>query len=1370
LTVSGITANNKVYDASTSATLDMDSASLVGVISGDSVTLNAGAATGVFNNKNVGTGKTITLGGLSLSGADAGDYSLSQPSAMADITKALLTVTADNKSRAAGQSNPTLTASYAGFVGGETLATSGVTGSPALSATNSNVVGTYPITAALGTLSAANYAFTFGNGTLTVTAGAANKLVMLTQPAATATAGVAFAQQPQIRIEDQYGNLRSSDNTTVVTAVRNVGSGTLQGTLTATAVNGVATFANLSHNVANNINLNFTSSSLTSTTSGNILIGAGPFAKLQLLVPGETAAPGTVSGKTGTPIAQTADIPFTVSVNAVDNYWNPLSAPADTVGITASDSFATLPANAPLISGERDFLLTLSIAGSATITATDLTDGSKAPNTSPSIPVVAAQHIAATGGGAISADTVGGSWTTLTGPVYSEAASGNVGIGTIILNAPNGFIFDTGGTAPTVLITRLTGSGFSANNINNVSSGTAAAITSRTTNQITFTVTDFSVSGVTCSLTWQNLRVRPLAGSPLASGKLSRSGTASVVALTTNSNLGSFREVAGAASKLAIATQPSVTATAGMAFTEQPMLRVEDKFGNLRDAANGTPDNATIVTASRNAGSGVLQGTLTAKATDGVATFTNLSHQVATNITITFASGSLTNTTSGIIAVSPAAADRLVFVTQPGNGSVGAPLAAQPILRSRDPFGNDSCVGIGTSWNVTLSLSAGTGSLLGTTLKDIGTGAGNGLAVWVDLAVDSAGTKQLTASASGLASAVSSTFSVSKTTQTIAFDPLANKTYGNSPFTLSASASSALPVTFSIVSGPANLAGNVMTITGVGTVTVRALQAGDDYWAAATPVDRSFTVAKATLTVTADNKSRLYGATNPTFTVSYSGFVNGDNMGDISGSPALTTAASVTSSVAGNPYPINIGAGTLASANYNFALVPGTLTIAPAPLSVVANDASRVYGQANPALTGTLTGLKNGDTITASYTTTATAGSPAGAYDIVPGLSDPNGKLINYEMTTANGILTVGKATLTVTVQNASRVFGAPNPTFAASFSGFVNGDNQGALAGSPDFTTTATAGSSVAGSPYVINASQGTLAAANYNFVFVAAQLTVTSAFSANAVTSSANPSPTGSNVTFTATLSPVSPSLGTPSGTVRFIIDGAPHGSPVGLVGGVAALTLATLTHGTHTISAEYVGDGNFLSSTNGLGSSQVINAAPIAGLAIYSRASNEWVEISVPEFMTTHVSDADGDPLDLVSVGSGTNGATVFVFGDSIYYLPSNSNPNRNTTDHLSYVVTDGFLGGTVTNSIHIRLDSMDPGLPAVLTGIVAAGANTYLTFTGSPGYTYWIQRTASLQDAATVWEDLGNATTDGSGGAAYTDSNPLPGNGFYRAVWR
>src|SRR5205823_12523519 len=129
----------------------------------------------------------------------------------------------------------------------------------------------------------------------------------------------------------------------------------------------------------------------------------------------------------------------------------------------------------------------------------------------------------------------------------------------------------------------------------------------------------------TSTLTWTNIRVRPISGTPLASGNLTESGTASVVGLSTNSNLGTLREVAGGATNLVIRTQPSATATAGVPFGQQPVIEIRDRFGNLRSAANGAADHSTVVTAARNAGtgSGTLQGTLTATASDGVATFGN---------------------------------------------------------------------------------------------------------------------------------------------------------------------------------------------------------------------------------------------------------------------------------------------------------------------------------------------------------------------------------------------------------------------------------------------------------------------------------------------------------------------------------------------------------------------------------------------------------------------------------------------------------------------------------------------------------------------------------------------------------------------------
>src|SRR5260370_36996884 len=120
----------------------------------------------------------------------------------------------------------------------------------------------------------------------------------------------------------------------------------------------------------------------TANTSSLIPVAAGPFPKLQILAHEETAAPGTSSGKTGTPSGQPAGTAFNVTVNAVDANWNLINTISDTVGITSSDGNATLPANAALAAGTRAFSVTLKTIGSATVTASDISDISKTANPS----------------------------------------------------------------------------------------------------------------------------------------------------------------------------------------------------------------------------------------------------------------------------------------------------------------------------------------------------------------------------------------------------------------------------------------------------------------------------------------------------------------------------------------------------------------------------------------------------------------------------------------------------------------------------------------------------------------------------------------------------------------------------------------------------------------------------------------------------------------------------------------------------------------------------------------------------------------------------------------------------------------------------
>jgi hypothetical protein len=111
----------------------------------------------------------------------------------------------------------------------------------------------------------------------------------------------------------------------------------------------------------------------------------------------------------------------------------------------------------------------------------------------------------------------------------------------------------------------------------------------------------------------------------------------------------------------------------------------------------------------------------------------------------------------------------------------------------------------------------------------------------------------------------------------------------------------------------------------------------------------TLTVTKAALTVTADDKSMTYGAL-PALTASYSSFRNGDTASVVTGSPSCATTATSGSPVAGSPYAITCDVSTLTAANYTFSAVASALTVNPAPLTITANDQSKVYGSGGPGV------------------------------------------------------------------------------------------------------------------------------------------------------------------------------------------------------------------------------------------------------------------------------------------------------------------------------------------------------------------------------------------------------------------------------------
>ena len=118
---------------------------------------------------------------------------------------------------------------------------------------------------------------------------------------------------------------------------------------------------------------------------------AGPFSRLQVLLPGESPAPGTVSGKTGTPQVQTVGVSFNITVRACDDQWNTATGTTDAIQVLSSDASATLPAPAQLVSGTRIFPVTFNAAGTFVVYAHDQTDGTIADATSSSVGALALQ-------------------------------------------------------------------------------------------------------------------------------------------------------------------------------------------------------------------------------------------------------------------------------------------------------------------------------------------------------------------------------------------------------------------------------------------------------------------------------------------------------------------------------------------------------------------------------------------------------------------------------------------------------------------------------------------------------------------------------------------------------------------------------------------------------------------------------------------------------------------------------------------------------------------------------------------------------------------------------------------------------------------
>jgi hypothetical protein len=348
----------------------------------------------------------------------------------------------------------------------------------------------------------------------------------------------------------------------------------------------------------------------------------------------------------------------------------------------------------------------------------------------PVFAVVGVAVTPATGGSAISAATVGVSYTNLTGPTIVESVVGQIGTGTIVLNAPTGFAFKT--VPSSVTATRTNSGNCNGNGNSSVLLNTANSQTvTPTASTITITVTQASAgnqNNCKATITWSGIAVQPTAVSPLATGNITESGTSTISGITGSTNFGTLTEVAVA---------PTLTL-----------------INHLDNTNGGTADpNAWTLTAT---GPVTLQGH-TGVTSDG--TF-----QVGT------------------------------YVLSESNGPNG--------------YVDSGWVCIGGS-QTSNSITLISGQSATCTVTNTFTSHGH----------------------SGL------------TDQTITFDPLSNKTIGDADFTVSATATSGLTVSFGTsTSGVCTVSGSTVHLVSAGTCTIIASQTGDATYNAAPDVSRSFTV------------------------------------------------------------------------------------------------------------------------------------------------------------------------------------------------------------------------------------------------------------------------------------------------------------------------------------------------------------------------------------------------------------------------------------------------------------------------------------------------------------------------------------------------
>ena len=357
------------------------------------------------------------------------------------------------------------------------------------------------------------------------------------------------------------------------------------------------------------------------------------------------------------------------------------------------------------------------------------------------------------------------------------------------------------------------------------------------------------------------------------------------------------------------------------------------------------------------------------------------------------------------------------------------------------------------------------------------------------------GTANITASQQGSGVYPSYTFTqtltVNKAPMTISFAALPSKVYGDADFSPTAtSTNSDLSIVYSSSNAAvASIVAGKIHIVGAGSCIITASQAGNANYASATNIDQALIIDKATLSITADNKSKYVGQANPALTYIYSGFVLGETA-TVLLTPIEISTTAVTASVVGT-YPITVFGAT--ANNYTISLVDATLTVKEKEIQTITFEApaTKTYGNADFAAGGSSSNASIAVVYSSSNKAVATiVGSNirivgTGTTDIT---ASQAGSDVYEAATSVVRTLTVSKAALKITAEDKSKITGQVNPVLTVTYTGFVLSETSAVLQTPVVISTTAVT-ASLPG-VYPITASAAT--AANYSISFVAGNLTV--------------------------------------------------------------------------------------------------------------------------------------------------------------------------------------------------------------------------------------------------------------------------------------